>query len=60
MDSGGSGVGLANTEMRLKSYYGQGSKLRINKTNEGYSVSFWITSIPLPQQDEIVEEMYHY
>ena len=60
MDSGGSGVGLANTEMRLKSYYGQDSKLRINKNNEGYSVSFWITSIPLPQHDDVVEEIYHY
>jgi sensor histidine kinase YesM len=60
MDSGGSGVGLANTEMRLKSYYGQDSKLRINKSNQGYSVSFLITNIPLPQHDEIMEEIYHY
>jgi two-component sensor histidine kinase len=60
MDSGGSGVGLANTEMRLKSYYGKEAKLRINKNESGYSVSFWIESLPIPTQDEMIEEVYHY
>jgi two-component system, LytTR family, sensor kinase len=60
MDSGGSGVGLSNTEMRLKSYYGPGARLRINKNEQGYSVSFWIESLPVPTQDEVIDEVYHY
>lgn len=60
MDSGGSGVGMANTEMRLKSYYGDGSRLRIKKSDQGYSVSFTIESLPVPTHDQVVEETYHY
>ena len=60
MDSGGSGVGMANTEMRLKSYYGQSARLRIRKSNHGYSVSFRIESLPLPTHDQVSEEVYHY
>jgi two-component system, LytTR family, sensor kinase len=60
MDSGGSGVGMANTEMRLKSYYGQDAKLRIKKSDQGYSVSFWIESLAVPTNDQVVDEVYHY
>ena len=45
MDSyGGSGVGLANTDQRLKSIFGPGSGLRIHSSENGYSVSFFIPS----------------
>ena len=60
MDSGGSGVGLSNTEMRLKSYYGTNARLRINRNEKGYSVSFVIESLPIPTHKEVVEETYHY
>lgn len=43
MDSySGTGVGLKNTDQRLKSTYGAGSGLRIHSTENGYSVSFFI------------------
>jgi len=58
MDSGGSGV--ANTEMRLKSYFGPDARLRIIKNENGYSVSFRITDLEIPKQEEVVEEVYHY
>jgi two-component system LytT family sensor kinase len=60
MDSGGSGVGMANTEMRLKSYYGPDAKLRVVKSETGYSVSFRITGVVMPTQEEVKEEVYHY
>ena len=60
MDSGGSGVGLSNTEMRLKSYYGPDARLRVVKNELGYSVSFYIESLPVPKHDEVIDEVYHY
>jgi two-component system, LytTR family, sensor kinase len=60
LDSGGSGVGMANTEMRLKSYYGSDARLRIVKNESGYSVSFKISDLAVPRQEEVVEEVYHY
>ncbi len=44
MDGSGAGVGMVNTDLRLKSYYGPGSGLRVRATEYGYSVSF---SIPV-------------
>lgn len=41
MDSG-SGVGLRNTDQRLKSIFGPGAGLRIRSNEWGYSVSFFI------------------
>jgi len=42
MDGSSSGVGMANTDQRLKSYYGQQSGLRIRANEKGYAVSFFI------------------
>jgi len=42
MDGSSSGVGMANTDLRLKSYYGPQSGLRIRATEKGYTVSFYI------------------
>lgn len=58
--SAGSGVGMANTEMRLKSYYGPSAKLRVRRNEQGYSVSFLIPRIALPISEPMVEEVYHY
>jgi sensor histidine kinase YesM len=42
MDSGAGGVGMANTDQRLMSYYGPLSGLRVKVSEGGYSVSFYI------------------
>lgn len=42
MDGSSSGVGMKNTNMRLKSYYGAGAALKVQTGVTGYSVSFVI------------------
>lgn len=42
MDGSSSGVGLKNTDQRLKSIFGPDSALRIRSNEWGYSVSFFI------------------
>jgi sensor histidine kinase YesM len=42
MDGSSGGVGLKNTDQRLKSIFGAGSGLRIRSNEWGYSVSFFI------------------
>jgi two-component system, LytTR family, sensor kinase len=42
MDGSSSGVGMINTDLRLKSYFGAESHLRIRSSELGYSVSFFI------------------
>lgn len=42
MDGSSSGVGVKNTDQRLKSIFGSGSGLRIRSNEWGYSVSFFI------------------
>lgn len=42
MDGSSSGIGMANTDLRLKSYFGPHSGLRIRASETGYSVSFYI------------------
>jgi len=42
MDGSSSGVGIKNTDQRLKSIFGPGSGLRIHSNEWGYSVSFFI------------------
>lgn len=48
MDSSSSGVGVKNTDQRLKSIFGPGCGLRIRSNEWGYSVSFFI-----PFEEEI-------
>lgn len=48
MDGSSSGVGLKNTDQRLKSIFGPDSGLRIRSNEWGYSVSFFI-----PYEDEM-------
>lgn len=56
MDGSSSGVGLKNTDQRLKSIFGPDSGLRIRSNEWGYSVSFFI-----PYENEVqppaVEEL---
>lgn len=52
MDGSSSGVGLKNTDLRLRSTFGPGSGLRIHSNTWGYSVSFFIPTteeIKLPE-----------
>lgn len=42
MDGSSSGVGMINTDLRLKSYFGPHSQLRVRSSELGYSVSFFI------------------
>lgn len=42
IDGGSSGVGIRNTDERLRSTFGPGSGLRIHSSTWGYSVSFFI------------------
>ncbi len=42
MDGSSSGIGMANTDLRLKSYFGPQSGLRVKSTEKGYSVQFFV------------------
>lgn len=42
MDGSSSGIGMANTDLRLKSHFGQQSGLRVTATEAGYSVRFFV------------------
>lgn len=42
MDGSSSGVGMKNTDMRLKSYYGTSAGLNVTVHAQGYTVSFMI------------------
>lgn len=53
MDGSSSGVGMKNTDQRLKSIFGPGSGLRIRSNEWGYSVSFFIPY----EEGQIAEQM---
>ncbi|MFN7791140.1 MAG: hypothetical protein ACK5NM_01185, partial [Cyclobacteriaceae bacterium] len=44
MDGSSSGIGIANTDLRLKSYFGPQSGLQINASESGYRVRFFVKS----------------
>lgn len=56
MDGSSSGVGMANTDQRLKSYYGYQSGLRIQSNEKGYAVSFFIEEKEQSKKQRIVAE----
>jgi len=56
MDGSSSGVGMANTDLRLKSYYGPMSGLRVKSNEQGYSVSFYIEEKTLVAEKWIEKE----
>lgn len=55
MDGSSSGVGLKNTDERLKNIFGPGSGLRIRSNEWGYSVSFFIPHDENQQLSQINE-----
>jgi sensor histidine kinase YesM len=48
MDGSSSGVGMINTDLRLKSYFGPLSHLRVKASEKGYTVSFFIDAKDQP------------
>ncbi len=52
MDGSSSGVGLKNTDMRLKSIFGASSGLRIRSNEWGYSVSFFIPTENMMSEEQ--------
>lgn len=52
MDGNSSGVGIKNTDQRLRSTFGPGSGLRIHSNEWGYSVSFFI---PISEEEKLEE-----
>lgn len=58
MDGNSSGVGVKNTDERLRSIFGPGSGLRIRSNEWGYSVSFFVpVDEPVTEEDFISEEL---
>lgn len=57
MDGSSSGVGLTNTDQRLRSIFGPGSGLRIRSTEWGYSVSFFIPFENEGQEQVPIDEL---
>jgi two-component system, LytTR family, sensor kinase len=53
MDGNSSGVGIRNTDERLRSTFGPGSGLRIHSSTWGYSVSFFI---PVIEENRLVDQ----
>lgn len=56
MDGSSSGVGMANTDLRLKSYFGTQSGLRVRASDRGYSVSFFIEDKKLQREPYVPGE----
>lgn len=54
MDGSSSGVGIENTNQRLRSTFGPGSGLRIHSNEWGYTVSFFI---PVGKEDKVHEQI---
>lgn len=59
MDGSSSGVGMMNTDMRLKSYFGSQSGLRVRSSDRGYAVSFYIEDTKLTPPTESVPVPAH-
>jgi len=58
MDGNSSGVGVKNTDERLRSIFGPGSGLRIRSNEWGYSVSFFVPiDEPASEQEFLTEEL---
>ena len=55
MDGSSSGVGMKNTDMRLKSYYGPTAGLSVQASESGYSVSFSIPVLESIDRNQHIE-----
>lgn len=57
MDGSSSGIGMANTNLRLKSYYGPQSHLRVRSNEKGFSVNFFIDDKEISKRIELQPEI---
>ena len=57
MDGSSSGIGMSNTDLRLRSYFGPQSHLRVRANEKGYSVNFFIDDQELSKKTELQLEM---
>jgi len=57
MDGSSSGIGMSNTDLRLRSYFGPQSHLRVRANEKGYSVNFFIDDRELSKKTELQLEM---
>jgi len=57
IDGSSSGIGMSNTDLRLKSYFGPQSHLRVRASENGYSVNFFIDDRELLKKTESQPEM---
>lgn len=55
MDGSSSGIGMSNTDLRLKSYFGPQSGLRVVATENGYSVRFFVEEKMVITKEEKLE-----
>ncbi len=55
MDGSSNGVGMINTDLRLKSYFGASAHLRVRSSELGYTVSFFIDA---QVQENKAKEIY--
>jgi sensor histidine kinase YesM len=55
MDGSSSGVGMVNTNLRLRSYFGPQSHLRVRASERGYSVSFFIEERHIKRTQPAIE-----
>lgn len=56
MDGSSSGIGMANTDLRLKSYYGPSAGITVRATEYGYSVSFTIPILSAAERKEMAKQ----
>lgn len=59
IDGSSSGVGMVNTDQRLKSYFGPESGLRVRANEKGYAVSFFVKDRSSFKKKELVVEETH-
>jgi len=56
MDGSSNGIGMANTDQRLRSYFGPQSRLRVRATEMGYAVNFFIEDKEPNKKPELTTE----
>ena len=56
MDGSAGGVGMTNTDMRLKSHYGPSAGLLVKSSEKGYTVSFSIPVLESLEKDSVQRE----
>lgn len=56
IDGSSSGIGMSNTDLRLKSYFGPQSHLRVRASDKGFSVNFFIDDREVLKKTDVQPE----